>query len=37
MVSTNPWLKHLAKVRAANPKIKDFSKLALLAKKTYKK
>jgi len=32
----NPWLKHLAEVRKKNPKIKDVSKLAKLAKKTYK-
>jgi hypothetical protein len=34
--STNPWILHLKKVRAANPKIKDVSKLAKLAKSTYK-
>jgi len=33
---TNPWMTHLAKVRKANPKIKDVGKLAKLAKKTYK-
>ena len=33
----NKWLVHLAKVRKANPKVKDISKLAKLAKKTYKK
>ena len=33
----NPWLLHLAKVRKANPNLKDVSKLAKLAKKTYKK
>lgn len=31
----NPWLVHLAKVRRANPQIKDVSKLAKLAKRTY--
>jgi hypothetical protein len=31
----NPWLVHLAKVRKANPKLKDFKKLSLLAKKSY--
>lgn len=36
-MKTNPWLVHLAKVRKANPKIKDVAKLAVLAKKTYKK
>ena len=33
----NKWLKHLADTRKANPKIKDVSELAKLAKKTYKK
>jgi hypothetical protein len=33
----NPWMVHLAKVRKANPEIKDVSKLSKLAKKTYKK
>lgn len=33
----NKWFKHLAKVRKANPKIKDVGKIAKLAKKTYKK
>jgi hypothetical protein len=33
----NKWLTHLAKVRKANPKIKDVVKLAKLAKQTYKK
>jgi hypothetical protein len=32
----NKWLVHLAKVRKANPKVKDIVKLAKLAKKTYK-
>lgn len=32
----NRWLIHLAKVRRANPKIKDVAALARLAKKTYK-
>lgn len=32
----NKWLVHLAKVRKANPKIKDVGALAKLAKKTYK-
>ena len=36
MVKTNPWLVHLAKVRKANPKIKDVAKIAKLAKKSYK-
>jgi hypothetical protein len=31
----NPWLTHLAKVRKANPQIKDVAKLAKLAKKSY--
>jgi len=35
-MANNPWLVHLAKVRKANPKIKDFAKLAKIAKKTYK-
>ena len=33
----NPWLKHMAKTRKENPKIKDFKTIASLAKKTYKK
>jgi len=33
----NKWIVHMAKVRKANPKIKDFKALANLAKKTYKK
>jgi len=33
----NKWFIHLAKVRKANPKIKDIGTLAKLAKKTYKK
>ena len=37
MVSTNPWMVHLAKVRKQNPKIKDVAQLAKLAKKSYKK
>jgi len=32
----NKWLVHLAKVRKANPKIKDIGKLAKIARKTYK-
>ena len=32
----NKWLQHLAKVRKANPKVKDVAKLAKLAKATYK-
>ena len=32
----NKWILHLSKVRKANPKIRDFKALALLAKKTYK-
>ncbi len=35
--SKNPWLVHLAKCRKENPKVKDVSKLAKLAKSTYKK
>jgi len=34
--SKNPWMIHLAAVRKANPKVKDVSALAKLAKKTYK-
>jgi len=34
---TNPWMKHLAQVRKANPKVKDVGKLAKLAKASYKK
>jgi hypothetical protein len=37
MVTKNPWLVHLSKVRAANPKVKDVGKLAKLAKASYKK
>ncbi len=37
MKTKNPWMTHLAKVRKANPKIKDVTLLAKLAKKTYKK
>jgi hypothetical protein len=33
----NKWIAHLAKVRKANPKIKDVVQLAKLAKKSYKK
>jgi len=33
----NPWMVHLAKVRKANPTIKDITLLAKLAKKSYKK
>lgn len=33
----NKWMKHLAKVRKENPKIKNVSTLAQIAKKTYKK
>jgi hypothetical protein len=32
----NPWFKHLAEVRKANPNIKDVGEIAKLAKKTYK-
>jgi hypothetical protein len=32
----NPWMIHLAKVRLANPKIKDVGAMARLAKKSYK-
>ena len=31
----NPWFKHLAEVRKANPNIKDVGEIAKLAKKTY--
>jgi len=37
MAKTNPWMVHLAKVRKANPKIKDFAELAKIAKKSYSK
>ena len=37
MAKNNPWLVHLAKVRKANPKVKDVAKLAKLAKKTYQR
>ena len=33
----NPWLKHMAKTRKANPKVKNVGKLAKLAKATYNK
>jgi len=33
----NKWMQHLAKVRKANPKIKDVGAMSKLAKKTYKK
>lgn len=33
----NAWMKHLAAVRKANPKIKDVVKISKLAKATYKK
>ena len=33
----NKWMVHLAKVRKANPKIKNVAELAKLAKQTYKK
>jgi hypothetical protein len=32
----NKWLVHLAKVRKANPKVKDVAVLSKIAKKTYK-
>jgi len=32
----NSWIKHLAKVRKENPKIKDVKALAKIAKSTYK-
>jgi len=32
----NKWMIHLAKVRRANPKIKNVVELARLAKKTYR-
>jgi hypothetical protein len=35
-MTQNKWLQHLAEVRKENPKVKDVSKLAKLAKKTYK-
>lgn len=31
----NPWLVHLAKIRKANPQIKDVAKLAKIAKSSY--
>lgn len=34
-MAQNKWLAHLAKVRKANPKLKDVAKIAKLAKKTY--
>jgi hypothetical protein len=34
--SKNPWIIHLNATRKANPKIKEFAKLAKLAKSTYK-
>jgi len=34
--SKNPWIVHLSKIRAQNPKIKDVKTLAKLAKKSYK-
>jgi len=37
MGSSNKWLIHLAKVRKANPQIKDVVKLSKIAKKSYKK
>ena len=30
----NPWFKHLAEVRKANPNIKNVGEIAKLAKKT---
>jgi hypothetical protein len=36
MKTKNPWLVHLSKIRAENPKIKDVKKLSQIAKKTYK-
>ena len=36
-MAKNKWMAHLAKVRKANPKIKDIGKMAKLAKKSYKK
>lgn len=32
----NKWMIHLAKIRKANPKIKNVAVIAKLAKKTYK-
>jgi len=37
MKTKNKWLIHLAKVRKANPKIKDVTLIAKLAKKSYTK
>ena len=37
MKTKNPWMIHLAKVRKDNPKIKDITLLAKMAKKSYKK
>jgi len=35
MAKTNPWIVHMSATRKANPKIKDFKKIAAIAKKTY--
>lgn len=32
----NAWITHMSKTRKANPKVKDFKKIAAIAKKTYK-
>jgi len=36
MGSNNPWITHLAKIRKANPKVKDIVKLSKIAKASYK-
>lgn len=33
----NKWLEAMAKARKDNPKIKDFKKIAMIAKSQYKK
>jgi hypothetical protein len=35
-MTQNKWLQHLAETRKENPKVKDVSKIAKLAKATYK-
>jgi hypothetical protein len=37
MAKQNAWLVALAKARKENPAIKDFKKLTVIAKKSYKK
>jgi hypothetical protein len=36
-MATNTWLKAMAQARKENPKVKDFAKIAAIAKKNYKK